>query len=231
MSRWLLLSLLGGLFVTACVLPDVEVDPDLAIGPLQPGSGGSESAAIPPGEMGGTSGIPDNTDMPDPPLAQGGEGGTDSDDVNAGVDQGGSAGAGGSAGSGGAGGSGGAAGSAGSGGSGGAPTGNTVPELADCTPDTSKEAACSDYCNLFLGACRGFTSDTYASLSDCVDTCVFSFWPNGTITQRDSICCRWQHAKLANMGLAQNPHCFHSSEFPTLVPPDTAGCAPLPTTP
>jgi hypothetical protein len=230
MSRWLLLSLLGGLVVSACVLPDVEVDPSLAEDTLanQPGAGGNGGITLPPAGMGGTSGAGGaGSDIADPVLAGGSGGAAQSPDDTA---EGGSSNMAGSGGAAGIAGSGGAAGSGGIGGSG--ALGNTIPELDDCTPDTSKEAACTDYCNLFIGACAGFQSDTYGgSLTECVDTCIMSFWPNGTITQRESICCRWQHAKLANMGLAQNPHCFHSSEFPTLVPPDTAGCAALPTTP
>lgn len=133
----------------------------------------------------------------------------------AGANMGGAAGAAGSAGQGGE------AGSAAGGGQGGS---SSAPELiTSCDQMTDRESGCIAYCARYLMACEAHESNTYASETDCIETCVFSLWPMGSAAEPESICCRFTHAGFANT-LGTNPHCFHSAE----VPSQAGGCAPAP---
>jgi hypothetical protein len=229
MSRWLVLSLLAGAIVTSCVLPDVEIDPDLAeiddeTGAISPGTAGTTGITLPPGSSGssGAAGDDDDSDeMMPTDLAQGGSGGAASVD-NSGTALGGTGGMGGSAA---VGGTGGTAGSSGTGG-----TASTPPSPGDvireCTQALDRETACISYCQRYIEACGNFPqANTYLGVADCSGKCLAAPWPVGdTTTGSGSICCRFLHATLAAQGLtSQNPHCFHAAFEPSLGA--TGGCA------
>lgn len=232
MPRWLLVSLFGGALVTACVLPDVEIDPDLAdpgvVGmPNQPGTAGAGVSVPPLGGSGGAAGQ-SGGDI-DPELPPGSGGSASTDDTNAGGSLGGS---------GGAAGTGGAAGSSGAGGTGagGTGAGGTGPGVAnppstdavieECSQSLDRETACINYCQQYIEACGDFEANTYSGVADCTSTCIASLWAVGdTTTGSNSICCRWLHATLAAQLLtSQFPHCFHAAEEPSEG--QTGGCAP-----
>jgi hypothetical protein len=233
MPRWLLVSLLGGAIVTACVLPDVEIDPELegdvddVVGMNQPGAGGA-GISVPP--LGGSSGAAGQSGDIDPdtivPPAAGGSAATD---VNAGGALGGSGGAAGSggatAGSGGTG-AGGSGGNTGAGGTG-APPPSVSNVEENCSQDLlDREQACINYCQQYMSICSDVDeANTYSSELDCNNKCLLSTWPIGVTTDKNSICCRWLHATLAAQGLTtKDPHCFHSAEFPSKGETG-AGCA------
>jgi hypothetical protein len=231
MPRWLLLSFFGGAIVTACVLPDVEIDPalegdpNIEVGQNQGQGGDSVIVPTPPQGAGGAAGDSSDIDPDDivPPAA----GGSASTDMNAGAEMGGSSGASGN---------GGAAGTGGAGAGGGTGTGGTAPAVTppnpmevimECTPELDRESACINYCQQYIEACGDFEeANTYSGVANCTSICIGSLWPVGdTTTGSGSICCRWLHATLAAQNLtSQNPHCFHSAEVPTLG--ETGGCAP-----
>ena len=80
--------------------------------------------------------------------------------------------------------------------------------------EEAREVACLDYCTTYLANCADSPPNTYEDENDCLNTCATAGWPFGPITlQENSLQCRQAHAKLA--ASAQDPHCFHSSEFPT----------------
>jgi hypothetical protein len=226
MSRWLLASLLGGTIVTGCLLPDVEVDPDL-FPPDDPtanaGTGGAGLSVTPVGGAGGGGGTLGGDSMINP--LQPGAGGT-TDGMTGAVNQGGSGGSGGLGGAGGTGGTGGSGG-AGAGGSSTAGAGGTAGDPIECDTNTDREAACIQYCAFYLGACEDNEANTYGGLNDCTMTCVTSLWPVGTGDQKGSICCRYLHANLART-VGVDPHCFHSAEVPSKGETG-AGCALAPT--
>jgi hypothetical protein len=238
MPRWLLVGLLGGAIVTACVLPDVEIDPGLGgvpengVGSNQPGVGGA-GISVPP--LGGSSGAAGQTGDIDPDtITPPGAGGSASTGVNAGGALGGSGGAAGTGGAGAAGSAG--TGGTGTGGTGGSSTGaggtasvvpNPMDVIMECTPALDRETACINYCQQYIEACGDFEeANTYGGVADCTATCIGSLWPVGdTTTGSGSICCRWLHATLAAQNLtSQNPHCFHAAEVPSLG--QSGGCAP-----
>ncbi|MET0410915.1 MAG: hypothetical protein ABW217_06445, partial [Polyangiaceae bacterium] len=237
MKGWLLASLVGGAVVTACVLPDVEIDPELGelpdteIGSSQ-GQGGS-GIMVPPasGGSGGAAGTgnelnPDDVELP-------GAGGAAVGGVNQGEAMGGSSGAAGTAGTGGPAGSSGAGGT----GTGGTGAGGTGPGVAnppstdavieECSQSLDRETACINYCQQYIEACGDFEeANTYGGVADCTSTCIASLWAVGdTTTGSNSICCRWLHATLAAQLLtSQFPHCFHAAEVPSEG--QSGGCAP-----
>jgi hypothetical protein len=237
MRRWLLASFFGGAIVTACVLPDVEIDPDLDTdsGDLKPGGGvGGSGVSVPPVTAGSSGAAGDNSDIDPDDIAPPGAGGSASDDMNAGSTMGGSGGAAGTggttAGTGGTGaggtGAGGSGGSTGAGGSSNPPR-DPAGVIRECTQDVDRESACIGYCQQFIEACGDFpAANTYEGVTDCTETCILSQWPVGdTTTGSGSICCRFLHATLAaQLITSQDPHCFHSAEVPSR--PEMGGCAP-----
>lgn len=92
---------------------------------------------------------------------------------------------------------------------------------AGASAGDDRELACGDYCTTYLDACGDFEANTYEDLGDCLNTCFTSSWPLGTdVNQVNSVQCRVVHAHLAETA-GQNPHCFHSAEFPS-----GTSCAP-----
>ncbi len=121
--------------------------------------------------------------------------------------------------------SGGAGATGGTGGTGGTSSGKggtgAVSGDAGAASGDEREAACGDYCTTYLEFCGDFEANTYDDLGDCLNTCFSSNWPLGTDSKQiNSVQCRVVHAHLAETA-GQNPHCFHSAEFPS-----GTSCAP-----
>jgi hypothetical protein len=84
-------------------------------------------------------------------------------------------------------------------------SGGTEEDSGDSTG--SGDAACMEYCGVYLGACVDFTE--YANEADCLANC--AQWPLGETsdTEHDSIGCRLYHATVA-ADTDPEMHCPHA---------------------